>query len=570
MASELSERQLLGQRHGELKKLRQTFEEDWRAITGQFLQYRGRWYQSDHNRGKSKAPTLINSTPQRAMRINNAGMMAGVTSPARIWFQLTVDDKTLKEKQSVREYLDKVARLIREALAQGRWYQALAASVYPDLSGIGTGANWMEANPEGGIRCEGLTPGEYWIDVDQNGIVDTIFRERTMSVRTLVQRWGLGAVSDNVRNSYKNNELARQVVVVHAVFPNSDWKDGALGPQGMKYASRWWERDTAHGQGFLAHGGYEEFPAQVPRWLVVSQECYGRGSPGWETVADAKALQHRENRMYRLVDKTADPPMVAVDSLRHKRVSLLSADVTYVPGGTAGAAGFRPAQEIPPQALTVLHQDIERHEDRIEKGFFVDLWLAILTDNRASPPTATEVTETRQEVMLQLGPLLTQLNNELLQPAVVRCYEVLARQGRLPAPPPELANAQGSVTVEFISIMHQVQKLTAIVGIRELISEIQALASIGMPEALDKVDSDAIVDELGEILGIRPDIIRSPEQVEEVRRAKAQQAEAAQTGEAMVRATEGMKNMSASDPQKVSEMAAMMAPGAAAAQWGGG
>jgi hypothetical protein len=271
-------------------------------------------------------------------------------------------------------------------------------------------------------------------------------------------------------------------------------------------------------------------------------------------------VQHLEERKLRLVDKTSDPPMRASQGFAQHQASLIPGAVNYLPMG-AGAI-FEPAVQINPTAISEVRQSIVEHEERIKRAFYVDLWLALLNDPRAQRPTATEVEATRQEVMLQLGPLLENLNNGLLDPAITRVYAILQRAGKLPQAPEELMGQE--VRIEYISVLHQAQKLTSITSIRELISQTGALAQVGKVEAIDKVNSDAIMDELADILGVRPELVFSDDQVEAIRSAKLEQQQQQQQSQQMLAATQGVKNLSSAEPQRLADLASMVSPAAAA------
>lgn len=557
-----TKRQKLDRRLGELKRIRSDYERTHQSICDEILPYRGNFYTS----GTRKTPevrstTKPNSTPTKSLRIMSAGLMAGITSPSREWFNLTTTDKELKEKAGVKKYLNRVEKLIREHLAQARWYQTLADGTYPDLGLIATAALFLEeASDANGVRFEPLTIGEYWLDTNKDGEVDTCFRERVMTVRQVVQRWGLENVSTQTRRAHQRNHLGQLVTIIHAVFPNEDIKTGESGPEGMDFASCWFEKSSKPHDGFLSQGGYREFPVLAPRWNARADDVYGVGSPGWEALGDCKALQHLELRLARLVDKSSDPPMKASSSMRSQRASLMPGDVTYLADG-AGQV-YEPAMTVSPQSIVAVEQHIRRHEDRIEDAFFVSLWMAMLNDDRQQRATATEVEAIRQEVMLQLGPLLENLNNGLLEPCINRVYAILERQQVLPPAPPELEG--GELKVEFISVMHQAQKLTGVSGIRELLNNVAMLVQTGRTDALDKVNSDAIVDELTDILGIKPELIYTDREVEGIRQQRAEQQQAQQQGDAMLQATQGAKNLAGVDPEQLSDVAGALTPVAGA------
>jgi hypothetical protein len=58
--------------------------------------------------------------------------------------------------------------------------------------------------------------------------------------------------------------------------------------------------------------------------------------------------------------------------------------------------------------------------------------------------TATEVNERQQEKMLQLGPVMERLEQELLNDFIARCIAILLRRGLLPKPPQSIQGGRTS------------------------------------------------------------------------------------------------------------------------------
>jgi len=563
----MSNSQLIGELNkgwDRLKSKRSEWLEDWRSIFEQILPYRPRWNLSDKNKATAKDTAIINSTPTRAMRTMCAGFMSSITSPSRIWFRLAATPPGLSEVPAVKGYLAECERVIRQALMRSRFYQQLAQAIYPDLSCIATSCMFEEPHRSGGVRFEEFPPGEYCLDVNSENDVDTCFREFRMSVRQLVQEFctrdgaepDLSALSVSAQDAYRRKQYDQEFDVRHAVYPRRDYQPGAIGPKGKAYASQWWQVGTEVRE-LLRDSGYEENPIIAPRWNARDGETYGRGSPGWECKSDCKALQRAERVKTKLFDKAADPPTVADESLRDGRVSLVPGAVSY--GKRHGTGRLvEPVMEVQPGQMEASRGNVDDHEERVHAAFYSDLWLAMLRDERAQPRTAFEISERRNEISVQLGPMLQNLNTGLLEPSVTRTYYTLERAGWLPDPPEELMGE--SVTVEMISVLHQAQKMTGIAGIRELIANVMLLAQAGKVDAVEKLDADKIVDEVADMLGVRPELVLDEKKVTAVRTAKAEQQQAQQQGQAMLAATEGAKNLAGVEPQRLQDLAGMMAP----------
>src|ERR1700742_2949081 len=85
-----------------------------------------------------------------------------------------------------------------------------------------------------------------------------------------------------------------------------------------------------------------------------------------------------------------------------------------------------------------LGADIAEVQGRIKEAFYANPFLMLAESDRREI-TAREIDERREEKMLMLGPVLERLHDELLQPLVARVFSVMARNGRIPPPPPSLA-----------------------------------------------------------------------------------------------------------------------------------
>ena len=499
-----------------LKSERATWEGHWRELHEYVRPRSARFEGATPNNGEKKHSKIINSTPGFALRTLAAGMMAGITSPSRPFFRLTTPDAALAEVDSVKTWLRAVEERIREAFGRSNIYNALH-SVYFDLALPGTACLYLEEDAERAFRAYVFPCGSYALATSERQQVDTVYRSLTLTVRQLVRKFGREACSLSVRQSYEAREWEKRFEVLHIIEPNEQPAPGVAGPKGMAWRSCWLQLSSDEPGKFLREGGYEEFPVFAPRWAVTGEDVYGH-SPGMEALGDIKALQHLEKQKAKLVDKSVDPPMRGPSSLQHKKTSLVPGDVTYVDAVTAGQT-FEPAMTVEPAALVAVSQEIQRHEERIKTQFYADLWLML--SQAEGTMTAREVSERREEKLLQLGTVMERLQDELLDPLVRRAFAILWRRGELPVPPEELQGLE--LKVEYLSIMAQAQKLLGTTAVERLVSFVASVAPV-KPEVLDKLDLDQTVDEYAVMLGTPPTVVRPDDVVEQVRAARAKAA----------------------------------------------
>jgi hypothetical protein len=75
------------------------------------------------------------------------------------------------------------------------------------------------------------------------------------------------------------------------------------------------------------------------------------------------------------------------------------------------------------------------------------------------------------------------------------------------------------------------------------------------PGVIQKLNTDKIMEEVGEMAGVPRDVLRPQKEVDQTRANQAKQAQAEKQGQAMMAATQGAKNLSQADPQKLSDLA---------------
>jgi hypothetical protein len=243
------------------------------------------------------------------------------------------------------------------------------------------------------------------------------------------------------------------------------------------------------------------------------------------------------------IEKMVSPPMTGPTSMQNRRASILPGDITLV-DVREGQAGFRPVYEINPR-VNELVMDIQEYQSRIRKAFFEDIFL-MFADSDRRQITATEIDARREEKLLALGPVLEQLNQDLLDPLIDITFMIMLRQGRIPDPPKEIQGQD--LKVEYISIMAQAQKLAGIASIERFAGFAQNLIAAN-PESLDKIDTDQMLDVYGDRLSIQPGIVRTDEDVAAIRQNRAQQQAQQQAVANIQQGAAAMKDLSSADTE---------------------
>lgn len=549
---EISKRQKFDILQAQLENERTTFKNYWRELSRYILPRRSRFFISDVNKGDRRNLDIIDSTASLASRTLASGMMAGVTSPARQWFKLTTDSLKLNDIPEVKSYLSIVEDRMRSTFLKSNLYQVLPV-LYGDLGTFGTAAIYMEKDLDNVVSFTCFPIGSYSIANDKKGRVRVFLREFQMSVRQIVEKFGMVApgkidwtnISQAVKDQYDKGQYESMVDICHIVCPNEDYNPRRVESKYKPFKSAYYERGVSASSNmastvtggefdkFLSEKGYDYFPILCVRWEVAGEDTYGTNAPGMVCLGDVKALQLGEKRIAMALEQKVRPSMIGPTSLQNAKASILPGDITYL-DEREGQKGFRRLFEVDFD-IRELEGKQEQIRQRISKAYYEDLFLMLANTNR-SQITAREIEERHEEKLLALGPVLERINQDLLDPLIENTYFELEDQGYLP-PAPEALLSEDYV-IEYVSVMAQAQKLAGIGHIERLLGFVGQVASFD-PSVIQKINLDEAIEQYADLVGTSPELVKSKKEMEAIREqaaaAAAQEQEMLQAG-AMVQA----------------------------------
>lgn len=506
----------------------------------------GQFEGDQQNDGKRRDGKLNNKRPVRSVQISGAGMASGMASQARDWFVIEAPHGVQKSS-SVTTWLYLVQQSMRSVLAKSNLYNILPM-VFQSESVYGISAMAALPDDEDIVRFHHYPVGTFAIDISARGVVDTFYREYTMTPRQMVQQFGEDNLSDRVREQAEKGDLCR-VSVCHLIEPNPDADMSRVDNLSMPFKSTYWEKGSTSDK-FLRVSGFKSFPIMCPRWEVNGTNVYGTG-PGDIALGKSKELQLLEADKLRLVQQIVRPATTMPVSMRGQQSSLVPGGITWLPDNLMGVAAARPVYEPNPQALPVLANEIANCERAIAEAFYEDLFL-LITQSEGTM-TAYEVSQRKEEKMLMLGPVVERNNDELFDPLMDQVFSIMLEQSEprwmgllpgeplLPPPPEELRGVP--LRIEYVSILAQAQKAVAVGSIERALQFTGLLVQSGVQDAFDKIDTDQAQAAYYDAIGAPPTMLRGPEQVQAIRQ---QRADAMQQQQAMEQAgalLEGVKTM---------------------------
>lgn len=561
MASEpvqfLTKRKRLDNLRAQLDNERTSFLSQWRDLADYILPTRPRFQVTDANRGTRKNQKIINSHATQSSDTLRSGMVSGITSPARPWFKLSVPDPDLAEVGNVKYWLDTSARRMADVFLRSNLYNVLP-QVYADLGTFGTAPMLVEEDLDDVVRFYSIPIGSYRIAKDSKGRVRTFSRDFRMTIAQLVEEFAeikdgkpdFTNFSTHIREQWEQQNTEIWIDVCHIIKRNPEYRPDQLNSKYKMYESCYYEmgsssKSNGYLQGddselYLREKGYDYFPVLCPRWEVTGEDVYGTNCPGMKAIGDIKQLQLMEKRVAQALEKMVNPPMVAPTNMRNQKISILPGDTTF--SDDREGKGIRPAHEVNFRTAEV-EAKISKIEHRISRCFYEDLFLMLANDDRPNI-TATEITERKEEKLLALGPVLEQLNQDLLDDLISITFHLMLRQGLIGDPPQELQGQD--VKVEYISVMAQAQKLIGIGGLERTLQFATGVCALD-PGAVHKINTDEWIEEYGTNAGLPAKAIRTNEEADAIRQQIAQGQAMQQKAAAMRDVTGSVRDLAASD-----------------------
>jgi hypothetical protein len=520
-----------------------SFRSHHKELSDMIRPRRGRFTREDRNRGersKHRANSIVNSRATYALRVATAGMLAGTMSPSQPWVEFWPEDPELREFTPVKLWIEDHERQVRQVINESNFYR-MAPLALAELLLFGTSLMTHVDDPNEIARFFTHTVGSFLLAQNQNYEVDTMGRQFQMQTRQMVKQFGYKQVSATVRNQFDRGDYELWHDVNHMIEPNPAADDRKALSRFKRFRSIYWQPGDNPDTGpILSTKGFDNFPAYAPRWETTGEDIYATDCPGMTVLGDVKGMQVAEKRKAQAVDKMNNPPLQGPPSLQHIPVSSLAGGLTLFQGADTTGAGLRPIFEVRPP-VQELRFDIKEIEGRVDNGFMLDLFMAITNQQGIQPRNQLELMQVNEERLLQMGPVLERVHNEWLKGVVDRVSEQLVKKGKVPPAPEEIAGEK--LGLKFISPLAKAQEASKVSAIERVWNFAGNLASLGKPEALEKLDAAQSVDEYADAVGAPAKIVLGDDQLQAKQEQQAQQAAEINAQQGMAAAGEAVGSM---------------------------
>lgn len=475
--------------------------------------------------GKSKSRIAINNKlydgrPVTASRIFANGFTGNIVPRGAPWFGLKTSSQEKNRSTRVKQFLKGMEGYYYERFETSDFYESMFPFVRT-AADYGTAAMYLSINPKTNVlQFQNLPLGTYFIDEDEFGDVDTLYRVFRMQNRNILKKWP--DVDEKTKSELKG-ALYNFTEVIHAVQPREDYKHGDVSNKNMPWSSVYMLKGGQDGV-ILSESGFQSFPYIVWRYTQESGFPYGVG-PGIESARDAQILQQVAKTTTSAGHKAVDPPM-AIDE------NMIGTEELFPGGRNYMRSGWVDPHPIQSSISYPIGKDREDQLRRaIDEHYSVDFFLMLAQADRQM--TAQEVIERQAEKSAVLSTIIGRFNSEVLDRIFDRVWELDMEAGLIQLNPDDQEVMGSDISVDYTGPLAQVQKrYHQTAGLQQFLNGTLPLAQFN-PAVLDMFDFDKIVEAQGDAYNIAPGVLRDEKDLKKLRDAKAAaQAQAMQKAQA--------------------------------------
>jgi|TARA_Y100000401_G_scaffold7644_1_gene5205 hypothetical protein len=521
-----------------LKSYRTPWENLWQDCGEYVNPNRGDFSTIRYRADTARYDKIYDTTAPLANENLASGLHGFLTSPSQRWFSLSTFDDEINEEYQVKEWLNKTTNILYDRVFNipESNFNSQAHELYLDLGSFGTAVMMVQDNPGSGISFRTFHLADCYIQENDSGFVDTLYRRYKRTGRQLMERFGDAVPEKIIKISQK--DPYREFEVIHAVEPSETYGDPIKKPTKKAFKSCYvlLEEKT-----LLEEGGFDEFPYMVPRWSKVAGEIYGR-SPSMTSLPDIKMVNAMMKTIIKAAQKITDPPLLVPDDGFILPVRTVPGGLNFYRSGTQDRIEPLETRGRPDIGFDLLNN----RREHIKAAFHVD-WMQ-MPDQKGSPNmTATEVVARQEEKMRLMGPMIGRLQVEFLGPLIDRVFKIMMRKKQIPQPPGILEGQE--MKILYTSPLARAQKSGQLMTITRLFESMVPLFQ-AKPDLLDNMNTDETFRYFHHLLDAPAKILNPEEKVQEERQQRQEQQEQMMQAEQAKMESESAKNISEAQAKK--------------------
>ncbi len=497
------------------------------------------------SKGNKTGSEVYDGTAITAKNLMRDGLCGYTVSQHFRWFEYTLpgkfnfprwsgmrawSGKRMDEYPEIKHYL-----LDREEVARAAYLRSNFYDLYPDFIDDGLSIGTVTFDIEEDLfagRTVFNVPHfrECYIAENRYGMVDTNYRVYKISLRNLVDRFGLKTMvkaDENFENLYEKNPYDEKEIL-RVRYPRKDYDNERLDSRNKPFASLWIYKGTKK---LIEDSGTDDLSSLTWRYRLNNDERpYGR-SPSWDALVEILKSNQIAKTNLKAAHRAIEPPMIAPADLRGK--------INKGPDAWTFYQNFTEKQLPRPLYQNIQlpfgTEQLERSDKIIREYFHVNFFLTL---SQASfekvEMTATQAMGIQSEQAAILGTRVGRLRSEVLEPVNDRVCNIEERAGRMPEIPAILQEyvnilaRRGEATAietDHLGPLAQHQKrIFVLQGINAGMEFLGRIATVA-PEAMDEVNIQETVRTGLDACSWPASCLNTEEQIKKIREMRQQKRE---------------------------------------------
>ena len=471
---------------------------------------------------KTELPVTYDNIGSYCVSTLSSAIYSYLINPATKWF----DFQPTRENEpiAIQRITENLAKVQMDILNKSNYYQASSELLW-DYSAYGTACMYYTTNPITGIPYFRAVPvDELYILENQYGIVDTVVRHFTLTVKQAIEKFK--NPGETAKQKYEQGKLIESIEYLHIVLPRTIFK-GKETKFDYPYAEYYVAYEKKE---IIEESGYKRFPFAVARFYKLAGIPYG-ASPAVNNIDLIRAANCLSRDILEALELAVAPPYEVINVFAGGKISLASNEFIMRDPHILdpNVPAIRPILTNPTQGIATGVSYAQYLIERIKEAFFLNAFLFNVDVERM---TATEIIERKMEKMALLAPPISRLIEEFLQPVITGVYEMLIENNVFQNEGIDLLPE--AVKIEYLSPLAKAQKASEDKNLVMFTNFMLQLAGAD-PTVMDTVNTDKLVRKYADMQSVPPSVLRSEDEAEALRQQRQQQMAELQQAETLAR-----------------------------------
>ena len=378
------------------------------------------------------------------------------------------------------------------------------------------------------LRFRAFHPRSCYLDVNEMGVVDTVFRWFRLRAFEMVAEFGRDKCHPDIIRAMED-EPEKLWEVMHVTLPNDHPVDHGIRLSNYPVVSAYVDVENDY---LIDEQGYHEMPWIVPRDGVPAGWKYGY-SICMSNLPDARMLQRIGDALMDASEYQLSPPLLAADNALTSAIRLGPEQISYYDPSRMNGSSRSPIEALQlGGSLPVGLEHQQETREMIFKGFMRD----IMSLPDRSNMSATEIIRRNEDMARIIGPMSDVLLPDYNAALGDRVFGIMMRASQFPGGPRGPMELQGEeIHFEYESPVARLEAETEILKMQEAISYGLNLAQVD-PAVLQNYDLDAIARHIAIEMRVPERFLKDARAAEAMR---AQMMQAAQMEEQISQAQGG-------------------------------